>query len=53
MERWSAALVYDIAQLLHVRAPTNPWWLGRWTLNPMPAQFASELQGMCPLDHPQ
>jgi len=50
--RYSAALVYDLAVLLDTDQPTRRWWLGSWVEHPFPAKYASELQGMCPLDHP-
>ena len=50
--RFSAALAQDLVTLLHSSPPDRRWWLGSWVNHPFPNAYASELQGMCPLDHP-
>jgi peptidoglycan/LPS O-acetylase OafA/YrhL len=52
VERFSAALSYDISTMLHVAPTAKRWWLGSWVNHPVPPRYASEVQGMCPIDHP-
>jgi peptidoglycan/LPS O-acetylase OafA/YrhL len=52
VERFSAALSYDLSAMLDVEPTTRRWWLGSWVAQPVPERYASQVQGMCPLDHP-